>query len=90
MRAKALGDDRLEVTIRVSLWNPRGNHDKAVTLVLELLTDPPPLEPIVFGPMQKKDNGLHAAWTGTFTVPIRGLSTDPPTPMRITMTTKDY
>jgi hypothetical protein len=30
MRAKAVADDMLEVTIRVSLWNPRGNHDKAV------------------------------------------------------------
>jgi hypothetical protein len=90
MRAKAVAGDMVEVTIRVHVWNPRDNHDKAVTLVLELLTDPPAVAPIIFGPMRKEDNGLTAAWTGTYMVPIRGLTADPPTPMRITMTTKDY
>jgi hypothetical protein len=89
MRAKALSADNLEVGIRVYLWNPRHNHDKAVTLILELLTDPP-IPPMVIGPMRKEDNGGTDSWRNTFTVPIRALSTDPQTPLRITMTTKDY
>jgi len=89
MWAKAVSADLLEVSLSVSVWNPLNNHDKAVTLVLEVLSDPP-LAAIVIGPLHKKDNGMSQAWRRTFTVPIHALSSDPQTPMRITMSTKDY
>jgi hypothetical protein len=39
MHARELKDDRLEVEVRFRLWNPKSNHDKLVTIFLEVLGD---------------------------------------------------
>ncbi len=90
MRAREGKGGALDVAVRVSLVNPKHNHDKAITLFLEVLNDTRVVTSVAVGPVPVKDDGMSRDETVKLTVPIGALQADPPTTLRITMTTKDY
>lgn len=86
MRVRLQPDNRAEVTIRVKLLNPRHNHDKSVTILMEVLNGTEVAASRKLGPLDVEDKG-HAFTSETrITVPLDALKTDPMTKLRITMT----
>jgi hypothetical protein len=89
MRARELTDGRLEVTVGLWIFNPSHNHDKAVTIFLEVLDGSQTVAQTTLGPMDVEDKG-HASFAKySFVVPTNVLKPAADMKMRLTMTTKD-
>ena len=89
LRAKGLPDgSSLEVTIGLWLLNPRHNHDKLVTVIVEVLDGAEVVAHTTLGPMEVEDKGHTQARSFNFVMPTAVIKTDAMR-MRLTMTTKD-
>lgn len=80
----------LEIRFRVWSWNPRHNHDKLVELFLEVMNGVTVIGSGVLGPVPTSDNERGHIGAFIINVPAESVHTDPPTTLRITLTTKDY
>lgn len=88
MRARELPGDKLEVTIGLWLLNPSRNHDKLVTILVEVLDGAEVVARTTLGPMEVEDKGHAQARSFPFVIPTAVIKTEP-MKMRMTMTTKD-
>ena len=88
MRARELPGDKLEVTIGLWLLNPSHNHDKLVTILVEVLDGAEVVARTTLGPIEVEDKGHAQARTFPFVIPTAVIKTDA-MKMRLTMTTKD-
>ena len=88
MRARELPGDKLEVTIGLWLLNPSHNHDKLVTILVEVLDDAEVVARTTLGPMKVEDKGHTQARSFPFVMPTAVIKTEAMR-MRLTMTTKD-
>jgi hypothetical protein len=89
MKAKNGTGNTVEVTIRLHLFNPSDNHDKEVTVVLEVLNGTEVAATNRIGPKDVEDKNHDYPITTTMIVPADSLKQDPMTKLRITLTTKD-
>jgi len=88
MRARELSGDRLEVTIGLWLLNPSRNHDKLVTILVEVLDDAEVVARTTLGPMEVEDKGHTQARSFPFVMPTAVIK-NAAMRMRLTMTTRD-
>ena len=89
MRAREISGDKLEVTIGLWLLNPSRNHDKLVTILVEVLDDAEVVARTTLGPDGGRRQRAHAE-PGRFpfvmpTAVIKNAAMR----MRLTMTTRD-
>ena len=89
MRAKELPGGKLEVTVGLWLFNPSHNHDKLVTLFLEVLDGAEVVASTTLGPIEVEDKGRARQVSFPFVMPTAVLKAEPAMKMRLTMTTKD-
>jgi hypothetical protein len=90
MMATELAGGKLEISIKVLVFNPKHNHDKAVTMLFEILDGDRVVATKTLGPFEVEDKG-HAQNASTkLVLPTDTLKNDPPMKLRITMTAKDY
>ena len=89
MKARSIGQGRLEVTVGLWLFNPKNNHDKSVTLLLEVLDGSKVVAQTTFNSISVEDKGRATARSFPFVVPMDVLKDPPAMKMRLTMTTKD-
>jgi len=89
MSARLRADDIVEVKVSLSVHNPKGNHDKAVSALFEVLDGETVVQSgtikkigIEEGDKQKEDQVLVR-------IPAAQLSKQPALALRITMTTKN-
>lgn len=87
VKTQALPNNNVEVRFRVSVNNPQHNHDKMVSVRIEIVNGD---EIVALEParIKAKDNGDgHAALLKTV---ISRVAITPTTKLRITVTTQDY
>jgi len=89
MRAKELPGGKLEITIGLWLLNPSHNHDKLVTVFLEVLDGAEVVARTTLGPIEVEDKGRTRPVSFPFVIPTAVLKTDRAMKMRLTVTTKD-
>jgi hypothetical protein len=89
MRVRPRPENRAEVTIRIRLLNPRHNHDKTVTMQLEVMNGTDVVATRKMGPLDVEDKGHAFTSETTMTLPLDILKSDPITKLRITMTAED-
>jgi len=77
------------VTIQLHFFNPSHNHDKDLTVVLEVLNGTEVVISNKVGPKDVEDKNHDYPITTTMIVPADALKQDPMTKLRITVTTKD-
>ena len=78
----------LEVTIGLWLLNPSHNHDKLVTILVEVLDGAEVVARTTLGPMEVEDKGHTQARSFPFVMPTAVIK-NAAMRMRLTMTTKD-
>jgi len=88
MRAREISGDKLEVTIGLWLLNPSRNHDKLVTILVEVLDDAEVVARTTLGPMEVEDKGHTQARSFPFVMPTAVIK-NAAMRMRLTMTTRD-
>ena len=88
MRARELPGDKLEVTIGFWLLNPSRNHDKLVTMIVEVLDGAEVVARTTLGPMEVEDKGHTQARSFPFVMPTAVIKNEAMR-IRLTMTTKD-
>ncbi|MBI3450252.1 MAG: hypothetical protein HY049_15225 [Acidobacteria bacterium] len=88
-RPRELPDGMVEVEVWVSVLNPRKNHDKSVTVTLEVRNGDEVVTTATIGPWKVEDKGREKVRKGSLTVPSSQLKTDPMTSLRITLTARD-
>ena len=72
------------------LFNPKNNHDKSVTLLLEVLDGSKVVAQTTFNSIDVEDKGRATSRSFPFVVPMDVLKEDASAmKMRLTMTTKD-
>jgi hypothetical protein len=89
MTARGTTDGKVEVKIRASITNPPHNHDKIVTVMLQILNGDQVVENAVIGPVGAEDNNNNVNKSVTLILPADVLKTDPMTRLRLTMTTQE-
>jgi len=90
MTARPLGDDEVEVKIKATAHNPRGNHDKFVKLHFDVLNGEDVVRSATMKPIKCPDRGDEEEGEVTITLQSNTLKADPITKLRITMLTVDY
>ncbi len=80
---------KVEVKVRATVTNPPHNHDKKVTILIEVLNGEDLVEAATIGPLEAEDNGNDVKGQTTLVLPPGALKTDPMTRLRITVTAKD-
>ena len=90
MAARSLSEDRVEVRIRATAYNPRGNHDKLVRLHFEVLNGEDVLTAGTMAPIRCPDSRDPEDGELTLVLPAASLRLKPVTRLRITMATEDY
>lgn len=88
MRARELSGDKLEVTIGLWLFNPSHNHDKLVTILVDVLDGAEVVARTTLGPMEVEDKGHTQARSFPFVIPTAVIKSEGMR-MRLTVTTKD-
>ena len=89
MRARELPGGKLELTVGLWLLNPSHNHDKLVTVFLEVLDGAEVVASTTFGPIEIEDKGRARPVSFPFVIPTAVLKAEPAMKMRLTVTTKD-
>jgi len=89
MTARGVRDGKVEVRIKASITNPPRNHDKIVTVMLQILNGDRVVQNAVIGPVSARDNNNDVSKAVTLLLPADALKTDPMTRLRLTVTTQD-
>ena len=90
LRARELPGGKLEVTIGFWLLNPSHNHDKRITVFLEVLDGAEVVAHTTLGPIEVEDKGHTKPVSFPFVIPTAVLTTEQAMKMRLTVTAKDY
>lgn len=89
MRAREIPDGKLEVTIGLWLLNPARNHDKLVTILVEVLDGADVVAHTTRDKIEVEDKGHARAASFPFVMPTAAIKTEG-MKIRLTMSTKDY
>ena len=80
----------VQVKARVSVYNPKHNHDKAVTVLLEIMDGDQVLRTATVGPIKIEDNGGEEDERASLLVPMELLAKKPSPTLRLTVIAKNY
>ena len=89
MRAMELREGKLQVTILLRLFNPSHNHDKLVTVLLEVLDGAEVVARTTLGPIEVEEGDTKSK-SFPFVIPTAVLKIEEAMKMRLTVTTKDF
>ena len=89
MQAREVGNGILEVTVGLWLFNPKNNHDKRVTVLLDVLDGSQVVAHATSNSLEIEDKGRPRFEKFSFTMPVNVLKAEPAMKMRLTVTTKD-
>ena len=89
MTARDVAHGKVEVRVKVSITDPSHNHDKIVTVMLQIRNGEQVVQNAVIGPISVEDNNNDVGKAVTLTLPADALKTDPMTRLRLTVTTQD-
>ncbi len=82
--------DLVQVKARVSIYNPKHNHDKAVTVLLEIMDGDQVLQAATVGPIKAADDGDEEDETASLMMPAELLSKQPSPTLRVTVVARNY
>lgn len=77
------------VSLRYWVYNPAHNHDKAVTIAIELLDGTNPVHTARVRPLKVEDKGTGKENLTVLQIPMEFLSRQPALTLRITVSAKD-
>ena len=80
----------VQVRARVSVYNPKDNHDKVVTVLLEIMDGDQVLKSATVGPVKIEDNGGEEDERVALLVPMELLEKQPSPTLRLTVVAKNY
>jgi hypothetical protein len=79
----------VEVRVRLNVYNPAANHDKSVTVVIELLDGAVMLQSWTVGPLKVEDKGTGVKGYTALLVPLDRLIRQPFLSLRLTVMARD-
>jgi hypothetical protein len=89
MKAREISDGKLEVTLGLWLLNPARNHDKLVTILVEVLDGAEVVAHTTLDKIEIEDKGHARAGSFPFVMPTAAIKSEG-MKMRLTMTTRDF
>jgi hypothetical protein len=89
MHARELKGGQLEVTVGLSFLNPSHNHDKLVTVFLEIIDASHKVVETTFGPISVEDKGHAQHFSFPIVMPVSAVKDDGSMKMRLTVSTRD-
>jgi len=89
VKPQELESGDVETRVRLSVFNPKHNHDKLVTVTLEVRNGEKVVGMATIGPWKVEDKGRENTNKGTIIIPASELSTNPTTALRITVSAQD-
>ncbi len=90
LAAKIDREGVVEIKVRVTIWNPPNNHDKSVTVVIELLDGTTTVRTATAGPISIEEGHPVKSAQTSFTIPLELLQRQPPLGLRLTVMVKDW
>ena len=90
LSVRTKGPDLVQVKARVSIYNPEHNHDKAVTVLLEVLDGDQVVQTATVGPILAKDNGGEEDERASMLVPTELLRKQPSPTLRLTVDAENF
>lgn len=89
MSARERRDGMIEVKVRATVNNPSDNHDRRITVRLDVVNGGRPVQSGTIGPFEAEDNGNDVSGQTTLAIRRDDLMTSPMTRLRLTLTAEE-